>query len=388
MSTLEQLRVRIREIDGEILRLIGARLRVAADIGASKRRSGLALRDWDVERHVLERAEQNARLVGVPDSLARAVMLQLIAESRSEQERLHYAGYTGPTEAIAIVGGRGRMGRWLADFLSNQGHAVRVVDAIEAVAEPDSEGAPPAGVRQVREHDGGLPAAIDGASVAFIATPLAVVPESIAALAGARFAGVVCDIASLKGHLRDAIGAARAGGARLTSIHPMFGPSARTLSDKVICVCDCGDAEATERVRAFFRGTAATLVDLSLEEHDRIMSAVLGLSHLLNVLFARVLSRSGRTFAQVAGVGSTTFHSQMSTTGTVVAENPDLYFDIQRLNPFTPELYDVLSAELTQLTQAVRGGDRRRFAEIMESGRAWMQSGGVGSPAPNPEGAS
>ncbi|MEP0847405.1 MAG: prephenate dehydrogenase/arogenate dehydrogenase family protein [Phycisphaerae bacterium] len=358
MTTLDELRVRMRGIDAEILHLVAARLETARQVGALKRQAGVPLRDWEVERQALDNAARVAAEAGVPEALARTLMQALIAGARAEQERHHFAAYRGPTHEIAVLGGRGRMGRWLADFLANQGHGVRVFDVVPG----DSP-------------DASLPNVLGGADVAFVATPLEVVPDSIRAVADAGFRGVVCDIASLKGHLPPAIEYARKAGVRVASVHPMFGPSARTLSDKVICICDCGDAEAIARVRKLFCDTAATLVDLSLEEHDRIMSYVLGLSHIINILFARVLAVGERTFRLVNAVGSTTFHSQMVTTATVVDESPELYYAIQRLNPFTPSLYAALERELRGLTESVLAGNPEAFRERMLSGRQWMRAG-------------
>ena len=191
-------------------------------------------------------------------------------------------------------------------------------------------------------------------------------------LAEARYGGVVFDIASLKGHLKPAIARARDAGLAVTSVHPMFGPGARSLADQVICVCDCGCGEATRRVEAFFTDTAATLVKLSLDEHDRIVSYVLALSHLTNLVFAKVLMNSGKTFAELNRVGSTTFHSQMKTTSTVIQENPDLYYSIQRINPFSQELCEALRQSVEDVAGWIRAGDHDAFVRMMQTGRKWM----------------
>ena len=174
-------------------------------------------------------------------------------------------------------------------------------------------------------------------------------------------------------HLRPAMDRAVAASVAVTSVHPMFGPDVRTLSDRVICICDCGNAEATERVTGLFSGTAATLVPLDFEKHDRIVSYVLGFSHLLNLLFAQVLAGGPLAFDDLDRVGSTTFHAQMETTRTVVEEDPDLYYSIQRLNPFTAELYDLVRDRLGELTAAVGGEDRSTFADMMERSRRWLE---------------
>ena len=95
------------------------------------------------------------------------------------------------------------------------------------------------------------------ASMVFVAVPLDRVAGVVAEIAALGYKGVLCDVASVKEHLRPALDAARGSGVAVTSIHPMFGAGARTLSDKVICLCDCGVPEATERVAGLFREHAA-----------------------------------------------------------------------------------------------------------------------------------
>jgi chorismate mutase/prephenate dehydrogenase len=335
-------------------------------VGEAKRAVGLPLRDYDAEKRVLSRATELASAAGVPVDLARSLMQTLINEARLEQERQSYAAYSGDAEHIVIIGGRGKMGRWLCEFFENQGHHVAAWDIAANVA-ADLRVGP-------SEQGGTLADTVRDARIVVIATPLDVVPQTIREVVESGYRGVLFDIASLKGHLKFEISNARTAGVRVTSVHPMFGPSARTLSDKVICICDCGDTEATVRVEALFRETAATLVPLSLDEHDRIASYVLGLSHLANLWLTRVLRRSGLPLARINGVGSTTFHSQMTTTATVVRDNPELYFAIQRLNPFTPPLYETAREELAAITQEVQRGDEAAFVNEMRSCREWVET--------------
>jgi chorismate mutase/prephenate dehydrogenase len=348
MDELDRLRERIGEIDDAILRLVAERLEVARTIGKQKRGAGVPLRDYDVERRVLDRAGERAAALDLPAETVRMLMQGLIEASRAEQERSSYSRSSGEAGHIAVVGGRGRMGRWLVDFLENQGHRVTVLDREEPA-----------------------PWTTD-ASIVLLATPPEAVPGLLDGFAASAFGGVVCDIASLKGHLAEPVHRAVSSGLAVTSIHPMFGPSARTLSDKVICVCDCGRPDATDRVVELFAGTAATLVPLEFEEHDRVIAYVLGLSHLTNLLFTKVLAGGSTRFGDVDRVGSTTFHAQVDTARTVLGEDPDLYFAIQQLNHFTPDLYDAVRREFEELAGWVLDGDRDRFAAMMESSRRWL----------------
>ena len=358
MTQIGQLRDHIRQLDEDILRLIAERMKAATRIGERKKAAGIPLRDWNMERQVLDRAARQAAELGLAAPMARSIMQMLIAAARLEQERTSFSTYRGSAESILLIGGRGKMGRWFADFFGNQGHRVTVHD-------PRGNGNGPPGAAD-------LEAALEGTSFALIAAPLDGVSSVLDDLAARGYGGTVFDIASLKGHLKPAIARARAANVAVTSIHPMFGPAARTLSDQVICICDCGDAAATRRVEAFFADTAATLVRLSLEEHDEIVSYVLGLSHLTNLVFAKVLMESGRSYDELSRVASTTFQSQMVTTATVIRENPDLYYAIQHLNPFSSELCGTFQRAFEAISGWVRSGNRSAFTEMMQTGEKWM----------------
>ena len=356
---LEQLRRRIRNLDAALLSLVAERMELAREVGRAKRDLGIPLRDFEVEKRVLDRASGSAGDLGLAPELARTVMRQLIDEACRLQEIEHFSAYTGESESILVVGGAGKMGRWLTRFFESQGHRVRVHDLPEASGDDFPRVA-------------SLPAGLADSTMVFVAVPLDRVAATIDEIAAAGYRGLVCDVASLKEHLRPALERARAAGVAVTSIHPMFGPGARTLSDKVICVCDCGAPAATERVTALFRDTAVTLVPMSLERHDEIAAYVLGLSHLVNLLFARVLAESGLSYRELSEVGSTTFRRQFGTTVSVALENPSLYYSIQRANRFSERVYREVERAAADWIGWVERGEPDPFAGGMESVRRWI----------------
>jgi chorismate mutase/prephenate dehydrogenase len=357
---LERLRQRIRNLDAALLSLVAERMELAREVGRAKRDAGIPLRDFEVEKRVLDRAAGSAAGLGLAPEIARTLMRQLIDEACRVQEIEHFSAYGGESETILVVGGAGKMGRWLARFFESQGHRVRILDLPEI---GDSGDFPRAET---------LAEGLDGATMAFLAVPLDRVGEAFDELVAAGYKGIACDVASLKEHLRPALERARAAGMAVTSIHPMFGPGARTLSDKVICVCDCGAPEATEKVTSLFRDTAVTLVAMSLERHDEVAAYVLGLSHLVNLLFARVLAESGLSYRELSEVGSTTFRRQFGTTVSVALENPALYYSIQRANPFSERLFRELESAAADWIGWVERAEPGPFAEGMESVRRWI----------------
>jgi chorismate mutase/prephenate dehydrogenase len=359
MNEIEKLRKEVREVDKEIIKLIAKRLSITKKIGGNKKKKGIPLKDWKVEKEVIKNALEVASQEKLSQELIKTIMQNIITESKIQQEILHYSSYSGDKEDILIIGGLGEMGLWFANFFANQGHNVFIHDT--------------KGKSEHFKSFDSLANAVKEASCILLAVPFEIMPEIIEKIIQLEFKGTVFDIASLKDNSKNAIEKALKQGISYTSTHPMFGPKVSTLSDRIICLCDCGNKKATEKVKTFFKDTSATIVEIPLEKHDRIISYVLALSHIINIIFMKALMDGEYDYAELKKVASTTFVSQMGTTKEVITENSDLYYAIQKLNPFKNDLYDRLEQALKYVIESVSKGNKEDFIKIMKEGRKWIE---------------
>lgn len=96
--TIEDWRVEIDKIDGELLRLLNARAELAVRVGETKRVAGLSVCDRAREREVVERARRDNR--GPLDGEAVARLFRaVIRESRRLQTRAAEAARPDAAEA-------------------------------------------------------------------------------------------------------------------------------------------------------------------------------------------------------------------------------------------------------------------------------------------------
>lgn len=353
---LASLRRRLSEIDREILRLVGERSRLARAVGALKAGERLPVRVYEVEARVLERWKALAPRFGVEAGLARELARKLIAASVREQESQRPMPARRPLR-ISVLGGAGRMGSWLCRFFSSQGHEVTVHDPGSQVPFP-------------QEPD--LAAAVREADVVVLATPLRTAPAVLRRVLALKPRGLVFDVFSLKSHVLGLLKTAAGRGLKASSVHPLFGPGARTLAGRVVAVCDCGSKAAARQAAGLFRDTALSVVRLPVEGHDAFMQYVLGLGHLINLLFVHTLLRSGVPFPRLERLGSTTFQKQARTAREVAFESAALYYDIQHLNTHSRGLYRLVDLSLRELKRAALSKNPRRFLEIMQEGRAYF----------------
>ena len=359
MRDLTQLRAELAETDRKIIRLVADRQKLARQVGIFKDEYSLATRDFSQEKEVVERAEEAARKVGISSQLVTDLFRLLIRHSLTtqEQHRVTQRG-KGSGQRVLVIGGAGRMGQWMVRFLSSQGFHVEIADPA-----PGLEGFTCFGdwKKSDLQHD-----------IIVLATPLRVTAEILPQLALRKPPGLVFDIGSLKSTLRGGLHALLEAGVKVTSIHPMFGPETELLSNRHVIVVDLGHEDANREVSQLFDSTMASQVMMSIDDHDRLIAYVLGLSHALSVAFVTALAESGEAAPRLAKLSSTTFDAQLSVAADVASENPHLYFEIQSLNDYGTESLSALLYAVERIRSVVRAGDEAGFVRLMEKGLEYL----------------
>jgi chorismate mutase/prephenate dehydrogenase len=153
----------------------------------------------------------------------------------------------------------------------------------------------------------------------------------------------------------------------------MFGPNTELLSGRHVIFIDLGVTEATQAARDLFAPTMAEQVVMSLDEHDRLIAYVLGLSHALNIAFFTALAESGEAAPRLAKLSSTTFDAQLDVASAVAQESPDLYFEIQSLNDYGAASLESLAQAVERLRAAVVLRDKPAFVALMRQGRDYLE---------------
>ena len=358
--TLDDLRRRLTELDRQFIRLAAERKALSAEVARVKRATGHPTRDYGREREVLMGARTAAAELGVSPALAEELLRLLIRASLTTQEQASVAAQgTGSGRRALVIGGGGKMGRWFVQFLTSQGFAVEAADPAGTVT--------------------GVPAVADWRAsdlthdCIVLATPLAATDAILRDLALRRPAGLIFDVGSLKSPLRSGLQALKSHGCRVTSVHPMFGPDTELLSGRHVIFVDLGHAEALASARALFAPTMAEQVVMSLDDHDRLIAYVLGLSHALNIAFFTALAESGEAAPKLARLSSTTFDAQLDVAACVAAESPELYYEIQSLNDYGAESLEALVQSVERIRTAVLSRDHDTFVALMRQGREYLQ---------------
>jgi chorismate mutase/prephenate dehydrogenase len=360
--TLEDLRQRVTDIDRALITLVAERKAVSEEVARVKRASGTPTRDYQRERDVILGVRSMASERGVSPELAEQLLRLLIRSSLTTQEHASVvARGAGSGRRALVIGGAGKMGHWFVGFLASQGFSVEVADPAPVDAA--------AGAGRVADwHSTDLKH-----DFIVLATPLGATDAILKDLALRRPPGVIFDVGSLKSPLRAGLLALKSHGCKVTSVHPMFGPDTELLSGRHVVFVDLGNAAALAAARELFAPTMAEQVVMSLDDHDRLIAYVLGLSHALNIAFFTALAESGEAAPKLARMSSTTFDAQLDVASRVAQESPELYYEIQSLNDYGAESLEALSQAVERLRTAVLSQDHTTFVALMRRGRDYLE---------------
>jgi prephenate dehydrogenase len=248
---------------------------------------------------------------------------------------------------VGVIGGLGRMGRWISRQWEQAGCRVRVADL--KGRPPDAEF-----VRACR--------------VLTLAVPVTAV-EEVMAQAGphTRVDGLVLDIASLKqGPLESMLAHARGA---VAGTHPLCGPSAASLKGQTVFVCPGRGAEWLERLSRFLEQAGARVVEMDPPRHDRLMARVQTLRHLfLHCLGGALASLEFQPGTDLENSGPW-FQGLMEMLGAQARQPSELYADLALNNPEGAKVSAALLQCVQETADALAQGDRRRLIAMMDGVR-------------------
>ena len=256
---------------------------------------------------------------------------------------------------VGVVGA-GRMGRWFARHFKRLGHSVTLYDVNRERAEVVS-----------REIGCASSESLEGleADAYLVAVPIERTLDVVRELSS-KGAGGIVEIASLKSEIHKGLVPLARSGVKVASIHPLFGEGAKDLREERVALVPILDwREELDFVKGLMGEANYEVV--SAEEHDEAMAVVLGLTHLLNMLFSSLTVGKEEELKKFS---SRMFLAQLTLSKAMMLEDPELFVRLQLDNPKFPDVVDGLERELKDVREFVEKKDhegyKRKFERIRE----------------------
>ena len=266
----------------------------------------------------------------------------------------------------AIIGGSGKMGQWFARQLLQEGIEVVITgrNQEKLVAAGKKLGTPIAtNVEAVKQAD-----------VVIISVP----PENFESVVKeiapyARQEQIFLDVTSLKTN-PVAIMHRYIKKGTILGTHPVFGPGAKGLSNQNFILTPTNEDEAilAGKIRQYLEERGANVAIITPQEHDRMMTVVLGLAHFIAIVSADTLL-GFENFQEMKKIGGTTFKVLYTLIESVISEDPELYASLQMSFPDIKEVESLFQSKTKIWADIVKNNDRQEFARKMNTLREKLE---------------
>ncbi len=253
---------------------------------------------------------------------------------------------------LTVIGAGGQMGQWFTKYFSGQKYEVTGYDS-----ESNNFG------KNIIVSES-LVGAILKADYVVLCTPTRRTPEIIRLIAKEMKRGTyLIEISSEKSKVVSSL-SKMPDKINPICIHPMFGPGIKTIKGQNIISVPIKDAKKELTVtKELFNG--ANFVTIDAIEHDKKIAVILGLTHLMNLVFANIISKDEKMLL-TEKMSGTTFRVQKTLAESIMTETPELIETIIA-NPEIRRVAEELWKDIGRLLTSVQESKTEEVVEYIKN---------------------
>ena len=348
---LAVIRAMIDAVDHEVLQLLARRNALVGEIAACKREHGMAIRDRQRERELIGDRRQRAGGLGLSPEVIESMYRLVLWASRDRQAALKAeVPRDVPQRSVAVIGGKGGMGRCMGDLFADLGHAVMIADLDTDLSPQEAAGA---------------------ADVVIISVPIDMTVEVIRQRGPlVRPDALLMDVTSIKtAPVEQMLKSSRGS---VIGTHPLFGPSVHSVQGQRI-VLTPGRGETWQAwLESMLRARGLTIKQTTPQEHDRAMAVIQVLTHFATEVMGRSLADLGVSLEQTLDYTSPVYLMELLMTARHFAQSPDLYASIQMSNPLTGKVTEAFVQAAAAHRDTVAATDHEAVTALFDRVREFF----------------
>ncbi|MDH5432105.1 MAG: prephenate dehydrogenase/arogenate dehydrogenase family protein [Nitrosopumilus sp.] len=252
---------------------------------------------------------------------------------------------------ITVVGAGGQMGQWFAKYFADEGFEVTGYDSENKISGKN--------IKVAESLVGG----ILKADYVVLCTPTRRTPEIIRLIAKEMKRGTyLIEISSEKSKVVSSLSKMPTK-INPICIHPMFGPGTKSIKGQNVISIPIRDAKKELTVaKTLFDG--ANFVTIDAVEHDKKIAVILGLTHLMNLVFANIISKDEK-MNLTEKMSGTTFRVQKTLAESIMTESPELIETIIA-NPEIRRVAEELWKDIGRLLTSVQESKTEEVIEYIK----------------------
>lgn len=324
---------KLKQIDECLIKLLSDRMAILAESGVPP---------------VEEQLESVAPLLeelGIPEKVwANNVVMSCLAVLTNRSSVVNSVNHVKPRK-VAILGGRGRMGKFFIEQLSAAGHKASALG------------------REDWEYADEL---LGEADLVLVSVPIERTVDLIKR--AAKYLSpttALADITSLKTEPVQAMLEHHCG--PVMGLHPMFGPSVKSFSEQKVVVTPGRNDDSFQWLLDFMESKGANLVFSTPQEHDRMMAIVQAIRHFSRFSFGVFLAEEAINIDRSLSMSSPNYRLEIDIVNRLFAQNSSLCADIMLATEERCQTIGRLANTYSRLAQLVAQKDRAALIQEFEA---------------------
>ena len=155
---------------------------------------------------------------------------------------------------------------------------------------------------------------------------------------------------------------------QILGTHPVFGPGARSLANQnfVLTPTTPQEEKLALLVQDFLAKREAKVQIMTPDEHDSMMSIVLGLAHFIAIISADSLAGLEK-LKEMESIGGITYKVLWTLVESVISEDPELYASLQMNLPQLPHFQQQFLKNAAVWSELVKNKNRDEFVRRMKT---------------------
>lgn len=254
-------------------------------------------------------------------------------------------------KTISIIGGKGAMGKKFIQVFKKEGYKILVSDLNTKLTNRDvaSQG-----------------------DVVIITVPIRATEEVIKEISPfVKKGALLTDFTSVKMRPMELMMKIDNLENEIVGGHPLFGPTAEFKNQNII-LCKGQIGKYYRWYKNFLRDLGLEIIEMTSEQHDRHMAVIQCLTHFSNLSLGSALSKINYDLKEGEKIATPVYQLRLYGVGRILAQDPILYADIQKYNPFAKEMSEIYLKSVMELNNSVKNNRSEEFINIFKRSQKYF----------------
>lgn len=251
---------------------------------------------------------------------------------------------------IGIIGGTGLMGQWFKGFFEQRGFEV---------------------VISGRKTTLSMEECAKSCEVVIVSVPVEATVGIIKKVGHyVREDALLMDFTSLKSEPVKAM--LRHSKSNVLGMHPIFGPGVSTIRNQTVVLTPGRGDKWLKWAKELFEKAGAKVRVTTPEKHDEMMAVIQGVMHFSAISIGYALKELDFDVKESMHFTSPIYKLRMDMVGRILSQDPQLYADIEIMNPNTTKVTDAYIKASQKLQSIIEKKDRQGFIRYFNEASDFM----------------